>query len=132
MYMCKMLFVGAWWLSDRALDSGARGRGFETYLPHVVYLSKTFYSLKVLVIPRKLWLGLDINEKLLTVTLKLNTNKRCCLILQVECDLPIVSGEQSVTVLQGKQEFYTMTLSPVRRGIFKGVISFVAGKNPLV
>ena len=51
---------------------------------------------------------------------------------QVECDLPIVSGEQSVTVLPAKQEFYTMTLSPVRRGIFKGVLAFVAGKNPLV
>ena len=46
--------------------------------------------------------------------------------------MPIVSGEQSVTVLPGQQEFYTMTIAPVRRGVIKGVLAFVAGKNPLV
>ena len=40
---------GARWLSGRVSDSGARGRGFETYLRRVVSLSKTLYSLKVLV-----------------------------------------------------------------------------------
>ena len=45
--------IGAWWLSGRASDSGGRGRGFETYLRHVVSLSKTLYSQKVMVIPRK-------------------------------------------------------------------------------
>ena len=44
---------GARWLSGRASDSGARGRGFETYLRRVLSLSKTLYSPKVLVIPRK-------------------------------------------------------------------------------
>ena len=39
----------AWWLSGRVSDSGARGRGFETYRRHVVSLSKTLYSPKVLV-----------------------------------------------------------------------------------
>ena len=40
---------GARWLSGKVSDSGARGRGFETYLRHVVSLSKTLYSPKVLV-----------------------------------------------------------------------------------
>ena len=40
---------GARWLSGRVLDSGARGRGFETYRLRVVSLSKTLYSPKVLV-----------------------------------------------------------------------------------
>ena len=37
------------WLSGRVSDSGARGRGFETYRRRVVSLSKTLYSPKVLV-----------------------------------------------------------------------------------
>ena len=40
---------GARWLSGRVSDSGARGRGFETYRRRVVPLSKTLYSPKVLV-----------------------------------------------------------------------------------
>ena len=40
---------GARWLSGRVSDSGARGRGFETYRRRVVSLSKTLYS-------RKYWL----------------------------------------------------------------------------
>ena len=40
---------GARWLSGRVSDSGARGRGFETYRCRVVSLSKTLYSPKVLV-----------------------------------------------------------------------------------
>ena len=40
---------GAWWLSGRVSDSGARGRGFETYCRRGLSLSKTLYSPKVLV-----------------------------------------------------------------------------------
>ena len=40
---------GARWLSGRVSDSGARGRGFETYRRRVVSLSKALYSPKVLV-----------------------------------------------------------------------------------
>ena len=40
---------GARWFSGRVSDSGARGRGFETYRRRVVFLSKTLYSSKVLV-----------------------------------------------------------------------------------
>ena len=47
---------GLRWLSGRAPVSGARGSGFKTYLRCVVSLSKSFYSPKVLVIPRKQWL----------------------------------------------------------------------------
>ena len=40
---------GARWLSGSVSDSGARGRGFETYRRRVVSFSKTLYSPKVLV-----------------------------------------------------------------------------------
>ena len=39
---------GARWLSGRVSDSGARGRGLDTYRRRVVSLSKTLYSPKVL------------------------------------------------------------------------------------
>ena len=45
----KLSVGGARWLSGRVSDSGARGRGFETYCRRVVSLSKTLYSPKVLV-----------------------------------------------------------------------------------
>ena len=41
---------------------GREVRGFETYLCRVVSLSKTFYSPKVLVIPRQWWLRPDMTE----------------------------------------------------------------------
>ena len=62
---------GAWWLSGRALDYGARGRGSKPTSSRVVFLS----SPKVLVIQWKGWLHLDMTEKLLTGTLNLDTNK---------------------------------------------------------
>ena len=67
---------GARWLSVRASDSAAIRRGFETYLRRVVSLSKTLYSPKVLVIPRKRWLRPDITKKVLTETLNLDTSKQ--------------------------------------------------------
>ena len=46
----SLLYIwGARWLSGRVSDSGARGRGFETYRRRVVSLSKALYSPKVLV-----------------------------------------------------------------------------------
>ena len=58
-------------------DSRARGRGFDTYLRHVVSLSKdTFTPRKVLVIPNKQWLRHDMTDILLTGTLSINTNKK--------------------------------------------------------
>jgi len=50
----------------------------------------------------------------------------------VESDLPFVSGDQSITVLPGKQTMYRMNVAPIRRGTYKGIIAFVAGKNPIV
>ena len=45
-----IIFVfAARWLSGRVSDSGAWGRGFDTYRRRVVSLSKTLYSPKVLV-----------------------------------------------------------------------------------
>ena len=74
---CHKKTWGARWLSGRVSDSGARGRGFETYRRHAVSLSKTLYFPKVLVkFPRKRWLRPDMTEKLLTGTLSRNTNKQ--------------------------------------------------------
>ena len=69
-----MTWRGVQWLSGRVLDSGARGQGFETHLRPIVSLSKTLYTPKVLVMPRKRWLHPDMTEKLLTGTLSLDTN----------------------------------------------------------
>ena len=44
--------------------------------PTSAVLSKTLYTPKVLVIPRKGWFHPDMTEKLLTGTLNLNTNKQ--------------------------------------------------------
>ena len=53
-----------------------QGRGFDTYLRHVVSLSKdTFTPQKVLVIPMKRWLRPDMTEKLFTGMLSLNKTK---------------------------------------------------------
>ena len=45
----SVVYRGARWLCGRVSDSGARGRGFDTYRRRVVSLSKTLYSPKVLV-----------------------------------------------------------------------------------
>ena len=72
---------GAGWLSGRLSDSGARSRGFETYLRRVVSLSKTFYF-------QKYWYMSGLShcfrtEKSLAGTLCLNTGikKLFCLKL---------------------------------------------------
>ena len=53
-----------------------RGRRFETYLRRFVFLSKTFKSLKVLVMLRKRWFRPEMTEIFLTWTLSLNKNKQ--------------------------------------------------------
>ncbi|XP_033113331.1 cilia- and flagella-associated protein 47-like isoform X2 [Anneissia japonica] len=49
------------------------------------------------------------------------------LIYHAVSDLPIVSGPSTITVLPGKEEEYVISVSPWKRGVFKGVLSFVAG-----
>ena len=73
-YSLLRLVGSVLWLSGKASDSGARGLQ-RVYLRRVVFFSKTLYSLKVLVVPRKGWLRPDMTEKLLTGKLNLNTNK---------------------------------------------------------
>ena len=51
---------------------------YETYLRRVVSLSKTLFSPKVLVTPRKRWLC-PTTEKMLTGTSSLNTNTGFCI-----------------------------------------------------
>ena len=59
--------MGVRWPSGRAPDSGAKGRGFNTYLGRVVFLSKdTFTPRKVLILPRKRWFRPNMTEKLFT------------------------------------------------------------------
>ena len=54
-------------LFGRVSNPGESGRGFDTYLGHVVSSSKdTFTPRKVLVMPRKRWLRPDVTEKLMT------------------------------------------------------------------
>ena len=67
---------GGQWLTRRALGSGGRSWVFETYLRRVVSFSKTLYSPKVLVRPRKRWLRPHMTGKLLNGTLSLTTNKQ--------------------------------------------------------
>ena len=54
---CTYIYRGARWLSGRASDSGARVRGFETYLRRVVNSPKV-----LVIIPRKRWLRPDMTE----------------------------------------------------------------------
>ena len=64
------------WPGGRASDSRARGQEFDTYLCRVVSLSKdTFPPRKVLVIPRKRWLHLDMTEKLFNGMLSHNKTR---------------------------------------------------------
>ena len=50
--------------------------------------------------------------------------------MQVESDLPFVTGREMVSVLPRQAVTYTMTLAPRTRGVFTGVIAFIAGQNP--
>ena len=52
-------------------------------------------------------------------------------VFQVESDLDFVTGGENITVLPGKTGRYEMCVKPLRRGHFKGVISFVAAPNPV-
>ena len=74
---------GARWLSGRVSDSGARGRGFETYRRRVVSIEQdTLLPESTGKLPRKRWLRPNMTEKLLTGTLSLNTNKQKLIIWQ--------------------------------------------------
>ena len=56
--------------------------GSKPTSPRVVSLSKTLYSPKLLVIPRKRWLCPGMTEKLLTGMFNLNANKQTLFFLQ--------------------------------------------------
>lgn len=48
------------------------------------------------------------------------------LIFQVKTDLDIVSGPSAVTVLPSKTAEHVITVSPWKRGTFKGIVSFIS------
>jgi hypothetical protein len=50
----------------------------------------------------------------------------------VESDFSFVSGNNSLTVLPGQTGTYGMDITPSRRGVYKGIIAFIASKNPVV
>ena len=52
-------------------------------------------------------------------------------VFQVESDLDFVTGGENITVLPGKTGRYEMCVKPLRRGHYKGVLSFVAAPNPV-
>ncbi|XP_075708861.1 cilia- and flagella-associated protein 47 isoform X2 [Rhinoderma darwinii] len=52
------------------------------------------------------------------------TNDR--LTFKVVSDIPIIGGSQTLTVKAGTSSPYTLSVSPWKRGLFQGVISFVA------
>ncbi|XP_077338680.1 cilia- and flagella-associated protein 47 [Lithobates pipiens] len=52
------------------------------------------------------------------------TNDR--LTFKVVSDIPVISGPQTLTVKPGTSCPYTISISPWKRGLFQGVISFVA------
>nr|DBA33280.1 TPA: hypothetical protein GDO54_000991 [Pyxicephalus adspersus] len=52
------------------------------------------------------------------------TNDR--LTFKVVSDIPIIGGPQTITVKPGTSSPYTFSISPWKRGLFQGVISFVA------
>ncbi|XP_056412134.1 cilia- and flagella-associated protein 47 isoform X3 [Hyla sarda] len=52
------------------------------------------------------------------------TNNR--LTFKVVSDIPIIGGSQTLTVKPGTSSPYTLSVSPWKRGLFQGIISFVA------
>ncbi|XP_013416633.1 cilia- and flagella-associated protein 47 isoform X1 [Lingula anatina] len=53
------------------------------------------------------------------------------LTYRVQTDLPFVSGGQALTILPGQTGNYNISVCPLKRGRFKGVLAFVAGRNPI-
>ena len=79
----------------------------------------------------KLNLEGNVREKL-ECTLKVPNQTQSKLYFRVESDLDFtVSGPESITVLPGKTGEYHLSITPLRRGQFKGVVAFVAGANPI-
>ena len=85
--------------------------GFETYLRRVESLSKTLYSPKVLVMPRKLWLCPDMTDKLLTGTFSLNTNKQNFAFTNVIIGAKCVTSW--LTNLIGNKSLFLCTVSSI-------------------
>jgi len=44
----------------------------------------------------------------------------------VESDLNILSGVESLVILSGSTGYYDLSIRPLRRGLYSGVIAFVA------
>nr|XP_054753717.1 cilia- and flagella-associated protein 47-like [Lytechinus pictus] len=51
------------------------------------------------------------------------------MMYHVVSDLPIVTGAPTIVVLPSKEEEYTITVSPWKRGKFEGILSFIAGST---
>ena len=50
--------------------------------------------------------------------------------MQVECDIECLSGPDSLLVLAGQTGIYEVSVTPLRRGTYNGVLAFVARQGP--
>ena len=54
------------------------------------------------------------------------------LVYRVQSDLPFLSGPEHCTVFSGASADYKFSLAPLYHGTFKGVLRFVATRDPFV
>ena len=54
------------------------------------------------------------------------------LVYRVQSDLPFLSGAEDCTVFSGASTDYKFSLAPLYHGTFKGVLRFVATRDPFV
>ena len=84
-----------------ASDSGSRGRRFESHSGQTMLYpsARRIYSPKVLVIPRKRWLRLNMTEKLFTGTLRIN---QPTITTRLKCSLCMLVSKSNVTAASCK------------------------------
>lgn len=54
------------------------------------------------------------------------------LVYRVQSDLPFLTGAEHCTVFSGASADYKFALAPLHHGHFKGVLRFVATRDPFV
>ncbi|KAI0223616.1 Cilia- and flagella-associated protein 47 [Lamellibrachia satsuma] len=63
-------------------------------------------------------------------TLQIPNSMKRKLFFEVECDIECLSGADSILVLSGQTGIYEVSVTPLRRGTYNGVLAFVARRNP--
>ncbi|KAK2169816.1 hypothetical protein NP493_1175g00013 [Ridgeia piscesae] len=62
--------------------------------------------------------------------LQIPNNMKRKLFFEVECDIECLSGPDSLLVLAGQTGIYEVSVTPLRRGTYNGVLAFVARQGP--